>query len=185
MRVNRVSKCRKSPGKCHKCGCAIKVGDPYRWFQFAFSPKSVRCSKSECAPTRSDLTRSGFYQSLFGIEDTFNAACGEARSSTDPTIAIQAARDAADELRNLGSECEEKRSNMPESLQDSSSGQLLEERQNECEDKASEFESYADTAETDWENRNEDKEDGEEKGEQETCDSIIDELESNADFSIS
>lgn len=181
MRVNSVAKCRKSPGQCHKCGCKIKVGEPYKWFQFAFSPKSIRCSKSECAPTRSDLTRSEFYRGLYAIEDAFGKACGEARSAVDPTGAISAARDAAEELRNLGSECEEKRSNMPEGLQDSDTGQLLETRASECEDKASEIESYADDAEAAWEARNEE---GQENGEQEVCDTVIDDLESNIDFSI-
>lgn len=183
MRVTHVSKSRKSPGKCHKCGCTIHKGESYRWFQFAFSPKTIRCAKPECMPTRSDLTRSEFYRSLFAIEDAFSKAMGAGKQAVDPTIVASAARDAAEELRNLASECEDKRSNMPEGLQDSDTGQLLETRAQECNDKADEIESYADDAESKWESRADEDDEG--KGEQEICDDIIDELESNIDFSIS
>lgn len=74
--------------------------------------------------------------------------------------------------------------NMPDSLQSSPSGELLEQRAQECEDKACEIEGYADEAEVNWDNREEDNENGE-KGEQEIADEILDELESNIDFSIS
>lgn len=175
MRVNRVEKCRQSPGKCGKCGCEIKVGDPYRWWKFRYGGKQIRCLELKCNPRGSELTSNPFQSALLKITEDIEDAIGQARSQTDPTIAISAFRDGAEELRNLGQEQQEKLDNMPEGLQQGDTGQLLENRANECEDKACELESAADTAESDWENRSDDDE---ERGEQEICDSILDELDS-------
>lgn len=181
MQVSIVNKCRQSPGKCDCCGVSIKAGSPYRWWKFRYSGKFVRCMLDKCAPKPSQLISNPFQSALAGISEGIDEAMGQARSQTDPTIAIEAIRSAAEELRDLGSEQQEKLDNMPEGLQQGDTGQLLENRANECEDKASTIESAADTAESDWENRNEEKE----KGEQEICDEICDTLDSDAsDISI-
>lgn len=186
MLVTRVEKCRKSPGKCGRCGCEIKKGDSYRWWKFRYGGKQIRCLEIKCNPRGSELISNPFQSALAKISEDLSDAFGQAREQTDPTIAISAIRDAAEELRNLGSEQQEKFDNMPYGLQQGETGQLLENRASECEDKASTIESYADDAESRWESRNEEKEDAEEdgeddKGEQEICDEIMDELESNAD----
>lgn len=147
-RVNRVNKARKSQGRCGNCPTLIKVGDPYVWYKFRFGGKYVRCAKTACYPKASDLTRSEFYSQLYGIQD----AVSNAMANHD----VDSLRSAADDLRTLGEECSEKRSNMPDQLQDSDTGSLLEERASECEDKASELESAADELEDlinpdDWE----------------------------------
>jgi hypothetical protein len=49
-------------------------------------------------------------------------------------------QELAGRIRELGNECEEKRSNMPENLQDAPSGELLETRKNNCESWADEIE---------------------------------------------
>jgi hypothetical protein len=182
MHVTTVQKCQKSPGTCGKCGCKIKVGDPYRWWKFRYGGKRVRCMETKCTPRQSELISNPFQSALTKISEDLDDACGIARAQTDPTVAIQAVRDAAEELRNLGSEQQEKFDNMPYGLQQGDTGQLLENRADECEDKACTIESYADTAESEWEDR---ASDDDERGEQEICDSILDELESNSsDISI-
>lgn len=181
MHVTTVNKCQKSPGTCGKCGCKIKVGDPYRWWKFRYGGKRVRCMETKCNPRGSELISNPFQSALAKITEDIEDGIGEARTQTDPTIAVQAFRDGAEELRNLGSEQDDKFQNMPEGLQQGDTGQLLENRASECEDKAGELESAADTAESEWEGRGDD----EENGEQEICDSILDELDSAAgDISI-
>lgn len=169
-RVTFVKSARKAQGKCYKCNAAIRVGDSYRWWKFRFGGRYVRCGKPECAPKASDLTRSDFYAQLYSIQDEIEAARGGDKDSF-----AEALRSAADQLRDLGSECEDKRSNMPDSLQDSDTGQLLQQRAYECEYKASELEQAADELESatdydsaDWETFAEDE--GIERTEEESDD---------------
>lgn len=177
MRVTLVNKCRQSPGKCGCCGKEIKTGDGYKWWKFRYSGRFVRCLEVKCHPKPSQLISNPFQSALAAISESLSEAFGQARSQTDPTIAIEAARGAAEDLRSLGEEQSEKFYNMPDGLQQGDTGQLLENRASECEDKACTLESYADDAESAWENR----EDEEDKGEQEIADEIMDELESNCD----
>jgi len=182
MRVTLVNKCRQSPGKCGCCGKPINTGDGYKWWKFRYSGRFVRCLEPKCAPKQSQLISNPFQSALAAIGENMSTAFGEARTGTDPLLAVQAVRDAAEELRNLGSEQQDKFDNMPYGLQQGDTGQLLENRANECEDKACTIESYADDAESAWESKDEDQEDSEDKlGEQEIADQIIDELESNCD----
>lgn len=145
-RVTFVKKAQKAPGQCGKCGIKIKVGDSYRWWKFRYGGKRVRCDKAECAPRASDLTQSEFYSTLYSIQDSLEEAISN-QSADDM-------RSAAEELRSLGEECSDKRSNMPDSLQYSETGELLETRSDECSSRADEIESAADEMDdltTDWE----------------------------------
>lgn len=49
-RVNTVQHARKPQGKCQKCGTAIEVGDPYRWWKGRYTGKYLRCMASACYP---------------------------------------------------------------------------------------------------------------------------------------
>lgn len=139
-RVTTVKSARKPQGTCGKCGAKIKKGDTYRWWKFRYGGRYVRCVKPECAPRASDLTQSAFYSQLYDIQDSLEQAVSDRDAD--------ALRSAADELRNLGEECQSNRDNMPESLQESDTGSLLSERADECESKASEIESAADEMES-------------------------------------
>lgn len=183
-RLTRVEKARKSPGKCEKCSCGIKIGQPYNWWKFRFGAKRVRCDKPECQPRRSELTQSEFYGNLFDAEESFQEVVASARKAVDVTMAIEATREAAERLREIGQECSDKLSNMPDGLQQGDTGQLLQERADNCEDRADELESAADSAETNWTERTGEDNDEEEKDHQEICDEVLDELESECDFSI-
>jgi len=142
-RVTAVKKAQKDQGPCGKCQVEIKTGDGYRWWKFNFGGRYVRCLKAECTPKPSDLTRSEFYSALYGIEDSASAALDDFRSGGDPSDLASALNDAAEQLRELGQECEEKLGNMSEGLQQGDTGQLLENRAQECEAKADELESAA------------------------------------------
>lgn len=119
-KVTHVAKARRSPGKCSSCGAVIEKGQPYFWWQFAFSPKSIRCNLHRPAPK--DLTRSAFWSTVYGIqEETFSGA--------DDSGSLESMRDdVASQLEDLKGEIEGNLSNMPDSLQQGSTGELLQER---------------------------------------------------------
>lgn len=126
-RVTYVKKARKDHPD-H----GIKKGESYYWWQFAFGPKMV----SKTHPSRSQLTRSEFLGQVYEIEDRIQAF----DSQCAPEDLISEAEEIIEEIRMLGSECEEKRSNMPEQLQDAPSGEMLQSRVDECESWADEME---------------------------------------------
>lgn len=106
------------------CGIkgGIKKGQSYYWWKFRRGGKHW----SLTSPRRSQLTASAFYATLYDIQDTLAAVTDKAE--------LESARDeAAEALRELASEQEEKRSNMPEPLQEGPTGELLQERQSACE----------------------------------------------------
>lgn len=146
-RVTTVKKAQKAQGTCGKCGAKIKKGDSYRWWKFRYGGRRVRCAKPECAPKASDLTQSAFYGTLYSIEETVSDAVAAFEAGGEPDDLASALREAAEELRNLGEECSSNRDNMPEGLQDSETGELLQNRADECESKADELDSAADEVE--------------------------------------
>jgi hypothetical protein len=100
--------------------------------------------RSKTYPSRSQLTTSAFLGAVYAAQDSIDAA-------DDPDVL----RAVAEEIRDLGTEQEEKFENMPEGLQQGSTGQLLEERRDGCESWADEIEQAAD----DWEHAISDYED--------------------------
>lgn len=177
-RVTAVARARKAQGECGKCGAKIKQGDSYRWWKFRYGGRRIRCAKPECAPRPSDLTQSAFYSQLYGLQDSLDTAIAD--RSVDDLRAV------ADELRSLGEECSSNRDNMPEGLQDSETGELLQTRADECESKADEIESAADELEglaDDWkeyaENESIEKEENESDEDFETR--VKDQMESEID----
>lgn len=147
-RVNVVKKAQKDQGQC-KCGGEIKRGDGYRWWKFRYGGRRVRCMKPGCAPRPSDLTQSEFLGQLYDMEDALQAALDNFRNGmSDPEDCAGVLNDLAQQLRDLGSECQDKFDNMPEGLQQGDTGQLLENRAQECEGKADELESAASEVES-------------------------------------
>ena len=142
-RVMIVKKAQKNQGECGKCGAKIKKGDGYKWWKFRYGGRRVRCLKPECSPKPSDLTQSEFYGTLYAIQESVETALDDFRNGGEPGDLASALNDAASELRELGEECQGKLDNMPEGLQQGDTGQLLENRAQECEGKADELESAA------------------------------------------
>ena len=121
-RVHHVNKARKSPGKCGRCDHRIKKGFPYKWWKFRRSGKYIRCADPACAPKPKDLTQSEFWSAVFGIQEErfeLNTSIEDLESARDNVVG---------ELENLRDEQEDKRSNMPEGLQEGDTGNLLQER---------------------------------------------------------
>lgn len=113
----------------------IKKGEPYYWWQFKNSNPTI----SKTAPKRSQLTRSGYLSQLYDLQDRL----GEIRSDVSTPDNLESiVSDITSELENLKDECQSSLDNMPEGLQEnSSSGQLLQERIDALDSAVSELES--------------------------------------------
>lgn len=142
-RVISVAHARK-PTKCDKCGDAIKKGDPYRHATLKTGPYSshrkVRCAKPACGFKQADLTSSEFLSTVYGIQDELSELA-RAPNLTDSIGDLESQReDIAGRIRELADECQSKLDNMPEGLQQGSTGEMLQNRIDECGSWADELE---------------------------------------------
>ena len=131
----------------------VAKGDMYyKWSTRMTVGKSYvsRIHRSKTPPSRSQLTSSAFYQAIY-------SAFGDTKINEPQDV-----RDLAETVREIGQEEQSKLDNMPEGLQQGSTGELLQERIDACETSADELDSLADeweTAESDHEElEGEDKE---------------------------
>jgi uncharacterized protein YukE len=111
----------------------IKKGDKYFYVKIKTGPYSSRTIRSLKCPKRYELTTSDFYSTLWRIED----------EGFDGVEDGGSLRDVAEEVRELGGEQQEKFDNMPDGLQQGDTGQLVEERANQCEEWADAIEQAA------------------------------------------
>jgi chromosome segregation ATPase len=127
--------------KAQKDNSVVKKGDSYYWWKFRFGGKHY----SKTHPRPSQLTQSEYLSSAYALQEQIEDM------NIDPSD-LQAAADelrsVADEVRNLGEEQEGKVGNMPDSLQDSDTAQMLQGRAEACEEVAGELESAADDIES-------------------------------------
>lgn len=146
-RVITVAKAQasKHPRSCYRCRKQIQPGDAYHWAAFRLGRSSTR--RNWCVdhyPKAGELTFSEYLGSLSDLEDGFTQEI----SGADAETVKDACQSAAESVRELGQEQEEKRGNMPDSLQDSDTGNLLQERADACETLADELEEAASNIET-------------------------------------
>ena len=124
-RVTFVKAARKDNPVCKK-------GESYYWWKFRYGGKRYSLTR----PRPSQLTQSAYFGSLRAlveqIEDTNIADNDDFETLRD---------EVASELQTIGSEAQESLDNMPESLQYSPTGELLQERVDACENASSEVES--------------------------------------------
>ena len=98
---------------------SIKKGDSYYWWKHRFGPKQV----SKTPPTPAMTTSSEFLRSAYNLNDELAAfVCSTVEDAETQT------QDLSDRARELAEECQEKFDNMPEGLQQGSTGELLQER---------------------------------------------------------
>jgi hypothetical protein len=113
----------------------VKKGETYYSWGMMVGGRGIQ-RKSKTPPTRSQLTNSEFLGRIYDLEDNVdwsNVECPED---------LQSRRDElVSELQALGEEQSDKLSNMPDGLQQSQTGELLEQRAEACENIASEFEN--------------------------------------------
>lgn len=130
-RVHFVKKARKNYP--HD---GIKKGESYYWWAFRYGGKH----KSKTMPKQSQLTGSEFLSTVYSFQEELEEGTFEATAE-----GLEEAKDErdriVDELRSLADEQTEKRDNMPEGLQYSETGTLLEDRENYCNEFADELEA--------------------------------------------
>lgn len=121
-RVNFVKKARKD-------NSLVKKGESYYWWKFRRGGKHL----SKTYPKQSQLTQSEFLGELYSLQEEIDELVA------DESLA-SAVEDLAERFRTLGEEQSDKRDNMPEGLQDSPTGELLQTRADRCEEIASDLE---------------------------------------------
>ena len=107
----------------------IAKGESYYWWKFRFGGLHI----SKTRPKQSQLTQSEFLGTMYDIQDTIS----ELTVDDDFESSIS---EITSELETLRDECEERRGNMPEQLQDSGSGEMLQNRYDEVDNMISELE---------------------------------------------
>ena len=123
-KANFVEKAQKDNQVCKK-------GESYWWWKLSInSPKQF--SKTE--PRRSQLTGSAFLSTLYDIEDKVIG-----KAVADSTLP-ETRDDIVSQLEELRDTCQESLDNMPESLQQGPTGEMLQERIDNLESAISEFE---------------------------------------------
>ena len=114
-----------------------KVGESYFWWQNYRSPK--RFSKER--PRPSQTVGSAFLSTVYAIGEAIEDFDVQNLDEIDAEDFNSEIGTWCDDIRQAGEECAESRDNMPESLQDSESGELLQERSDQCEEWADALES--------------------------------------------
>lgn len=98
-------------------GSDIKKGESYYWWKFRYGGKHV----SRTPPKASQLTQSAFLSGLYSVQE----AIGKLTADDGLPDAVAS---LAQDLRDLGDDCQGSYDNMPEGLQQGDTGQLLEAR---------------------------------------------------------
>ena len=116
----------------------IKKGESYYWWSFRFGGKHY----SKTPPRPSQLTQSDYLSAAYGLQEQTEDM------ELDDLVEVAATLlGIADDIRTLGSEQEDKISNMPDSLQEGATADLLRGRAEACEEVAGELEQAADEIE--------------------------------------
>lgn len=111
-RVTYVKKARKD-------NPVAKAGESYYWWKFRYGGK--RYSKTK--PRRSQLTQSAYFGTLYDLEDSIQEA--SITTEDEFTDLVESTRSS---LEDLQSETQDSLDNMPDALQYSPTGELLQER---------------------------------------------------------
>lgn len=133
MKLNHVIKAQK-PTKCGKCGKEIAKGDSYRWWKFRYGGRRVRCMDSACSPRPSEMINSPFLSQAAALSEGLEDAVAAFESDLDVDALQGAVEEAASGFRELGEEAQGSFDNMPESLQQGDTGQMLEARVEKCDE---------------------------------------------------
>lgn len=123
-RAHFVLKARKDNSVC-------KAGESYWWWKFRHGGKRFSLTQ----PRSSQLTQSAYYSTIRSICEGIDDWTGNAED-------LETLRDElVAQLQDAGEECQESFDNIPESLQEAPTGELLQERISTCEGAVSELEN--------------------------------------------
>lgn len=106
----------------------VAKGQDYYTWQFKNSPRQYSLK----SPTRQQLTQSDYLISVYDLQDRIDEISAEDAETLQSLV-----EDIKSEIESLRDEQEEKRSNMPEHLQDVGSGETLQERYNALDEAVS------------------------------------------------
>jgi hypothetical protein len=120
--------------KAQKDNAVVKKGEPYYWWSFRFGGKH----RSKTPPRPSQLTQSGYLSACLALQEEIDDL-----DLSDPLTVAEELESAADAIREIGQEQQEKYDNMPTGLQEGDTGQLLQDRADACEEVASELDDAA------------------------------------------
>lgn len=131
--ITQVKKSRKAY-KCSRCGKEIPVGSEYLRGDLNFSKPIIRCVK--CGLQSWEVTTSDFQlragEAVYRWEENY---------STDAVDLAETVESLKSDLEELRDELQDRLDNMPESLQDSDTGNTLQERIDSLDEAISELES--------------------------------------------
>ena len=151
----------------------IKKGDMYYTADIKTGPRSGRTLRSLTPLKPSQLTVSEFKSGWLGAEE-----------SLEGNFSAEDLRSAAERIGEIGEQARDSYDNMPESLQYSQTGEMLEERSSRCEEVKGELEQIADSMEDienqDVRERARDDFDGDEMEAQDNIDSELEEKRDEA-----
>lgn len=123
----------------------VKKGESYWWASFKTGRSSYKRYWKK-APRPSQLTQSEFLSNIYAAQESLEDAVQDLR---DGKVTFEDLAGTIDEavtaVHEQGDECEGKKDNMPESLQEGPTGELLQNRADECDSTAQELETIADT----------------------------------------
>lgn len=126
-RVHFVKKALKDNPVC-------KAGESYFWWKPMVGGRGGAKRYSKERPTRAQLTQSEFLGQAYDLADAgIPGACN-----------AEDLREIASQIRDLGQEQQDKLDNMPDSLQQGDTGQMIQERIDGCDEWATEVDSQAD-----------------------------------------
>ena len=126
-KVSKIKKSRK-PNKCQKCGKDLPVGSEYLRGSLNFSRDIVRCTS--CGLQSWEVTSSEYLLRVGQLANNWES---------DYEMETDIIENLTSELEELRDETQEKHDNMPDSLQESDTGCLLQERADQLEEAISEL----------------------------------------------
>ena len=131
--------------KAAKDNSAVKKGQPYYWWKFMVGGRGGPKHFSATRPRASQLTQSEFLGAVYGAQEDLEDACSELKQGKI-TLAtfVDRVSDVKSAVEEAGEECENKLSNMPDSLQQGPSGETLQERIDACATLVQELEQVYD-----------------------------------------
>jgi hypothetical protein len=164
-RINHVQKARKDQGNCGRCRAHIPAGAPYKYIEFRYGGRHVRCDSASCHFRPSELTQSKLSQALAAQESAQDGIAEWQPEGHEVDDLRQILEDAAQEIRDCAQEYRDSADNINQTAEGSSVAQ-------DCEEKADQLEEWADSIESEASNLqdmdDEEPEEPEEPGEDAT-----------------
>lgn len=141
-RVSKVERCRKSPGKCGKCGKAIPKGAAYLHWAFRYGGKRIRCVACP-RPRPSETTANDKLSQLYTACESVEDAISAFGKSQDVEELRGAVENAAGDVSEVAEAYREAASNIEQYFQSSEQAEQFNQNAEGLDSKADEMETAA------------------------------------------